>query len=95
MTQFFIETTWLIPLYALLGAVITLPWSATIIRRTGPRPAAYFNLLMTVGAYIHGLIVFSIIWNQAPQILSFNWLQVADFNFSFTWEISSVSLDIL
>ncbi|MBA3920157.1 MAG: NAD(P)H-quinone oxidoreductase subunit F [Nostocaceae cyanobacterium] len=92
MTQFFIETTWLIPLYALLGAVITLPWSATIIRRTGPRPAAYFNLLMTVGAYIHGLIVFSIIWNQAPQILSFNWLQVADFNFSFTWEISSVSV---
>ncbi|MBE9104192.1 NAD(P)H-quinone oxidoreductase subunit F [Nostoc cf. edaphicum LEGE 07299] len=92
MTDFFIQTTWLIPFYGLLGAVLTLPWSTGIIRRTGPRPAAYFNLLMTVGAYLHGLFVFSILWDQAPQTLSFNWFQVADFNFSFTWEISSVSL---
>ena len=92
MAEFFIETTWLVPFYGLLGAVLTLPWSIGIIRRTGPRPAAYFNIIMTAGAYIHGLVVFSMIWGQAPQTLSLNWLQVANFNFSFTWEISSVSI---
>ena len=40
MNEFLFSTTWWIPFYSLLGAILTLPWAMGIIRRTGPRPAA-------------------------------------------------------
>jgi NAD(P)H-quinone oxidoreductase subunit 5 len=43
MTQ---SALWL-PLYSLLGIVLTLPWTLGIIRKSGPRPAAYIHILMT------------------------------------------------
>lgn len=92
MTEFLTHVSWWVPLYGLIGAILTLPWSTGIVRRTGPRPAAYFNILMTVLALIHGSIVFISTWNQEPQELMFNWLQVADLNLSFAVDISSVSL---
>ncbi|MEC4815363.1 MAG: NAD(P)H-quinone oxidoreductase subunit F [Scytonema sp. PMC 1069.18] len=92
MTYFFIQTTWLIPFYGLLGAILTLPWSTGVIRHTGPRPAAYLNLLMTVVSHIHGLIVFSAIWSHPPQQFIIHWLKVAHLDLSFTLEISSVSI---
>lgn len=42
-----LESAWLLPCYGLVGAFITLPWSLRLVRRTGPRPAAYLNMLMT------------------------------------------------
>ncbi|MBR8840910.1 MAG: NAD(P)H-quinone oxidoreductase subunit F [Stigonema ocellatum SAG 48.90 = DSM 106950] len=92
MIEFFIQTTWLIPFYGLVGGIFTLPWSIGIIQRTGPLPAAYWNLLMTLGAWIHGLVVFSAIWNQPPQQLSINWFQMADLDLSFALQISSLSV---
>ncbi|AFZ12476.1 NAD(P)H dehydrogenase, subunit NdhF3 family [Crinalium epipsammum PCC 9333] len=92
MTEFLTHVSWWVPLYGLVGAVLTLPWSTGIVRRTGPRPAAYFNVLMTVLALIHGSIVFRAIWNQDSQELMFNWLQVADLNLSFAVDISGVSV---
>ena len=92
MTEFLTHVSWWVPLYGLIGAVLTLPWSTGIVRRTGPRPAAYFNVLMTVLALIHGSIVFRSTWNQDSQELMFNWLQVADLNLSFAVDISSVSV---
>lgn len=56
MTDFLLHTSWWIPFYGLIGAILTLPWSAGLVRRTGPRPAAYFNLLMTVLALVHGSV---------------------------------------
>ncbi|MGB3209011.1 MAG: NAD(P)H-quinone oxidoreductase subunit F [Crinalium sp.] len=92
MTEFLTHVSWWVPLYGLIGAILTLPWSTGIVRRTGPRPAAYFNVLMTVLALIHGSIVFRATWNQDPQELMFNWLQVADLDLSFAVDISSVSV---
>ncbi len=92
MTEFLIQTCWGIPVYGLLGAFLTLPWSTGVIRRTGPRPAAYFNLLMTVLAVVHGSIVFGATWGQEPTELTWNWLQTADLNLSFALQISSVTL---
>jgi NAD(P)H-quinone oxidoreductase subunit 5 len=91
MQQFFIQTSWWIPCYGLLGAVLTLPWAAGIVRRTGPRPAAYFNLLMTVIALVHGMIVFRSILGQEPQHLSFHWFQAADLDLELVLDISPVS----
>ncbi len=92
MTEFLTQTSWWVPFYGLIGALLTLPWSMGIIRRTGPRPAAYFNLLMTVVAFVHGTIVFRSTWNQEPQELILHWLTVADLDLSFAIDISSVSV---
>jgi NAD(P)H-quinone oxidoreductase subunit 5 len=92
MTNFFLETSWLIPFYGLGGAIATLPWSLGIIRKTGPRPAVYLNILMTLLSFIHGSIAFAAIWGVAAQQLSFHWLRVADLDLTLAVDISPVSL---
>lgn len=92
MTEFLNQTIWLVPFYGLIGAVLTLPWATGVIRRTGPRPAAYFNLFMTLIACIHGAVIFRSTVNQ-PIVneFVFDWLQVGGVNFSFALEVSPVS----
>lgn len=92
VTQWLTQTVWLAPCYGLIGALMTLPWATGTIRRTGPRPAAYINLLMTVLAALHGGWLFREFWGQDAQYLTFNWLSVADFNLSFVLELSPLSL---
>ena len=95
MSNFLVHGSWLIPIYSLIGSVLTLPWSSGIIRRTGPRPAAYLNLLITAFAFIHSSLAFFVIWRHQPEQLIFQWLQVADLNLSLTIELSPVSLGAL
>ncbi|WP_016950895.1 NAD(P)H-quinone oxidoreductase subunit F [Anabaena sp. PCC 7108] len=92
MNEFLYFTSWFVPFYSLLGAILTLPWGMGIIQRTGPRPAAYFNLLTTILAFFHSLFVFNDIWERDPVILVVNWFQAADFNLSFALELSPVSI---
>jgi NAD(P)H-quinone oxidoreductase subunit 5 len=92
MSEWLVEQSWLIPLYGLVGAIVTLPWSAGLVRRTGPRPAAYFNLLMTLIAFLHGSTVFWLSWGQQPQQIIFHWLKVADLDLNLAIELSPVSL---
>ncbi len=89
------QYTWLIPFYGLFGAAITLPWSVGLVRRTGPRPAAYINVLMTFIGLIHGSLVLSQIWQHPTQQLVFHWLTVADLDLSLTMELSPISLGAL
>ncbi|HEY9829747.1 MAG TPA: NAD(P)H-quinone oxidoreductase subunit F [Stenomitos sp.] len=92
MTQEFLtQTSWLVPFYGLVGAVFTLPWATGVIRRTGPRPAAYLNLSMTVLACIHGWFILGSALSQPPQELVIHWLQVADLDLSLALEISPIS----
>ncbi|MEL6500042.1 MAG: NAD(P)H-quinone oxidoreductase subunit F [Cyanobacteria bacterium J06623_1] len=95
MTDFLLENFWLIPTYSLIGALITLPWSLGIVRRTGPRPAAYINILMTTVGFIHGSIIFNLIWNRTAQQYVFHWLQVADLDLTLSFELSPISLGAL
>ncbi|ABG52895.1 NAD(P)H dehydrogenase, subunit NdhF3 family [Trichodesmium erythraeum IMS101] len=92
MIEFLTEHFWWIPFYGLVGAISTLPWSTGIIQLTGPRPAAYFNLFMTLLALIHSSIVYKALWNQEPQEIIFNWLETADLNLSFAFNVSSVTI---
>jgi NAD(P)H-quinone oxidoreductase subunit 5 len=92
MNEFLFSTTWWIPFYSLLGAILTLPWAMGIVRRTGPRPAAYLNLLTTFLAFIHSLVVFKDIWNGEPENFVITWFSAADLNISFALEISPVSV---
>jgi NAD(P)H-quinone oxidoreductase subunit 5 len=95
MFESFSQSIWLVPLYALLGALLALPWSPGIIRQTGPRPSGYVNAIMTFMSFLHSLLALPATWNQPPQYLSFNWLHVVNLNLSFEIEISSVNIGAL
>ncbi|MEC4802679.1 MAG: NAD(P)H-quinone oxidoreductase subunit F [Jaaginema sp. PMC 1080.18] len=95
MTEWLLSSIGFIPIYGLMGAILTLPWSMGIVRRTGPRPAAYFNILMTLVAFIHNLVILRSIWQQPPQRVAFHWLQVADLDLTLTLDISPISMGAL
>ncbi|BAZ26105.1 NdhF3 family NAD(P)H dehydrogenase [Kalymmatonema gypsitolerans NIES-4073] len=92
MNQLLFSTSWWIPLYGLIGALLTLPWAIGLIRRTGPRPAAYFNWLTTVFAFVHSLFIFIDIWDREPENFLITWFKAADFDLSFALEVSPISV---
>ncbi|KAB8315510.1 NAD(P)H-quinone oxidoreductase subunit F [Tolypothrix campylonemoides VB511288] len=92
MAHFLLESVWLVPCYALIGGLLALPWSPGIIRRTGPRPAGYINLVMTFFAFVHAAVVLPATWNQPPYEISIPWLSTAGLNLSIDIEISSLSV---
>lgn len=92
MAQFLLETVWLVPLYPLIGGLLAIPWSPGIIRKTGPRPAGYVNLIMTFFALLHSAIALQATWNHPPQELFFPWLSTAGLNLTIAIEISSISV---
>ncbi len=86
-----LESAWLLPCYGLFGAAITLPWSLRLIRRTGPRPAAYLNMLMTAIALVHSCLLLNSTWAQPAREISFSWFQAFDLNLVCSFNISSIS----
>jgi NAD(P)H-quinone oxidoreductase subunit 5 len=92
MPQFWVETVWLVPCYSLLGAILTIPWSPGILRRTGPRPAGYVNLLMTLVSFVHSAIALSSLWGQPAQHVALPWLQVATLDLTLPLELSALSV---
>ncbi|WP_088891680.1 NAD(P)H-quinone oxidoreductase subunit F [Leptolyngbya ohadii] len=92
MDQLLVQTSWWVPLYGLIGAVLTLPWSIGLVRRTGPRPAAYFNILMTVLALIHSALLLRAVWYQEPMRSLIPWLSVPDLDIWLTLETSRTSV---
>ncbi|MGK7933705.1 MAG: NAD(P)H-quinone oxidoreductase subunit F [Microcystaceae cyanobacterium] len=85
------QFVWLVPLYALLGALLALLWSLGLFK-TGPRPAGYINILMTILAFIHSLVALVFIWDKSPQFFSFSWLQAANLNITFDAIISPLTV---
>lgn len=92
MAQWFLQTVWLIPLYALIGAGLALPWSPAIIHRTGPRPSGYVNLIMTAVAFVHSWVALLVLGDGPAQHLVFDWLNVAGLEINIPLEISSVTI---
>jgi NAD(P)H-quinone oxidoreductase subunit 5 len=92
MEQILLNTGWLIPCYGLLGAILSIPWMTRLVRRTGPRPAAYLNILMTTIAFIHGSLLFRSVWNKDPHDIVINWLTVAGLELNLTFELSAVNV---
>lgn len=92
MNHLFSQSAWLVPCYALIGAGLALPWSPGIIRKTGPRPAGYVNVLLTFTAFVHSLAALFETWNQPAQALSFQWLNAPGLTIALDLEISTVAL---
>ena len=80
MTDFFLHTGWLIPLYPLIGALLTIPWAPGITTKTGPRPTGYIAIAMTVVAFAHSVLGLTAVWGGDPLYLELPWLSVADLN---------------
>lgn len=95
MAQFLLETVWLVPCYALIGGLLAVPWSPGIIRKTGPRPAGYVNLVMTFLAFVHSAIALQATWNQPAEEVFIPWLSTAGLDLTIALEISSVSVGAL
>ena len=95
MNETFSQTIWIVPLYALIGAILAIPWSPGIIRQTGPRPSGYLNTLMTFVALVHSILALFEIWQKPVKYLSFPWLHAADLNITFDLEISSITIGAL
>ncbi|MBV6622994.1 MAG: NAD(P)H-quinone oxidoreductase subunit F [Rivularia sp. (in: Bacteria)] len=92
MGQYLLESVWLVPIYALIGGLLAIPWSPGIIRKTGPRPAGYVNLIMTFIAFLHSSFALSISWNQPAYEIFIPWLETAGLRLSIDLEISAISL---
>jgi len=90
-----IQLVWLIPLYGFSGMVLSLPWATGWIKRNGPRPAAYLNLLVTLLAVLHGSLVIGEIYELGPQHLDFGWFQAADLNLRIGFDLSLTNLAAL
>ncbi len=88
----FAQTSWLIPCYPMLGAALSIFWSPALIRRSGPRPVGYLNLLTTVLALVHSAVALVAVWHQPAQFLELSWLQVADLNLTLPLELSALTL---
>ncbi len=95
MNGTFSQTIWIVPVYALIGAILAIPWSPGIIRQTGPRPSGYLNTLMTFVALVHSVLALLEIWQQPVKYLSFPWLHAANLNITFDLEISSITIGAL
>ncbi len=90
-----VRLAWLIPIYGFAGMLLSLPWAAGWIRRNGPRPAAYLNLLVTLLAFIHGSGALAWVWGHGPYDLSLSWLHVLDLQFDWDFRLSRFNLGAL
>lgn len=92
ITQLLAQTSWWVPAYGFAGALLTLPWSVGLVRRTGPRPAAYFNILMTVLAVVHSALLLWAVWDMPPLRSLVPWFSVPGFDIWLTLVTSRTSV---
>lgn len=88
----FAATSWLIPCYPLVGAAFSIFWSPAFIRRMGPRPVGYLNVITTIFALLHSVVALVAVWGQPAQFLELSWLQVADLQLTLPLELSALTL---
>ena len=96
-----ISTAWLVPLYPLVGAALSLLWSPGLIARTGPRPAGYLNLAMVTLAFGHSLLALIALTGNsaagaaalyAPPTFQWTWLNTAGLQIGFDGLVSEPGL---
>ncbi|MEL7225700.1 MAG: proton-conducting transporter membrane subunit, partial [Cyanobacteria bacterium J06576_12] len=92
MSNVWLETVWLIPLYPLMGVLLSIPWSPAFITKTGPRPAGYVNVLATLVAFVHAVVALCYLWGQPAIHWDFLWFQVAGLAVEVPFTVSGLSL---
>jgi NAD(P)H-quinone oxidoreductase subunit 5 len=101
MTVAFLQTAWLVPLYPLLAALLSLLWSPGLIKRTGPRPCGYLNLLMVLVAFGHSVVALIALHTNAragaealyrPISFGWTWLSTAGLRVGFDGLVTEQAL---
>jgi NAD(P)H-quinone oxidoreductase subunit 5 len=87
-----VQSMWLMPLYTILGAALSVFWFPGITRRTGPRPAGYLNILMTLLALGHATIALVYAWDAPAVDFSVPWLQVAGLDLALPFHIDAAAI---
>jgi NAD(P)H-quinone oxidoreductase subunit 5 len=87
-----VQGIWLVPCYSLLGAALSVIWFPSITRRTGPRPAGYVNVVMTLLSFGHAVLALRAIWDKPAYEFSLNWLTVAGLDLSIPVQVSSLTV---
>ncbi len=90
-----VQLAWLIPLYGFAGVGMSLPWACGWIRRTGPRPAAYMNVLVTLVAFLHGTALLNAVLQHGAYEISLGWFQAADLKLELSFDLSLTNLACL
>jgi NAD(P)H-quinone oxidoreductase subunit 5 len=90
-----VQLAWLIPLYGFSGMVLSMPWACGWIKRNGPRPAAYLNVLVTLLAVVHGFVVAREVLLRGPAHLAIPWFSAADLQLSIGLDLSLTNLAAL
>ena len=90
-----LQLIWLIPIYGFSGMLLSLPWATGWIKRNGPRPAAYLNLLVTLLAVLHGSLVIRSVYEIGPQHIDLAWFQAADLDLRIGFDLSLTNLAAL
>ncbi|MBE9030648.1 NAD(P)H-quinone oxidoreductase subunit F [filamentous cyanobacterium LEGE 11480] len=92
MSHPLVQSMWLIPLYTMLGAALSFFLFSGITRRTGPRPAGYLNIVMTLTAFIHSSIALIYAWDAPAVDFSVPWLNVASLDLSIPFHIDAAAI---
>lgn len=92
MSHPLIQSIWLLPIYTLIGAALSVIWFPGITRRTGPRPAGYVNALMSFLAFGHAAIALFYAWDNPAVDFTVPWLQVANLDLSIPFHIDATAL---
>lgn len=92
MSHPLIQSIWLLPIYTLVGAALSVIWFPGITRRSGPRPAGYINALMSLLAFIHASIALFYAWDNPAVDFTVPWLQVANLDLSIPFHIDPIAL---
>ncbi|MFM9109744.1 MAG: proton-conducting transporter membrane subunit [Prochlorococcaceae cyanobacterium] len=86
MTLLPAQTAWLVPIYPLLAALLSLLWSPGLISRSGPRPCGYLNLSMVTLAFVHSALALVALHSNSsagsaaiyrPLTFGWTWLDTA------------------
>jgi NAD(P)H-quinone oxidoreductase subunit 5 len=92
MSHPLIQSIWLLPIYTLIGAALSVIWFPGITRRSGPRPAGYINAMMSLLAFIHAAAALFYAWDNPPVDFTVPWLQVANLDLSIPFHIDPIAL---
>jgi len=95
MINNWLDTIWLIPCYSLIGAMLSIIWFPSITRKTGPRPAGYINIFMTLCSLVHAIAALTTAWGQPAYSLSFPWLTVGGLDFNLDLQISAINISAI
>ena len=90
-----IQLAWLIPLYGFSGMLLALPWATGLVKRNGPRPAAYINLLLTMAGVIHGSVLLSWVEQNGAVLLEWPWFNAAGLELNIGFDLTLTSLAAL